>query len=228
MAYAHSSHRRRSSVPGSAPRIAAAIDDLSHHRSDLRRLLLTHYHEDHIGSAAGIVAWGGVTVYAHRADAPVIRGDVAGLPPKLLGWEQPLFDQVRAQMPTHPPAPANVDPAQAVTSFKRQAWLDVDVACFGHGEPLTGSAPGPCSGRQLRDCLSSMCRSSPWRQSASHRGLPLDVRLDCAETQSRLTTRLRRAHVPSSLISSLAPDFKIVTKPRSAENATMPSACARR
>lgn len=190
-----------SSVPGSAPRIADAIEDLGYQRSDLRRLLLTHFHEDHVGSAADVAGWGDVTVYAHRADAPVIRGDLAGPAPTLADWERPLFEQVAMQMPTHPPAPVNVDhelddgdavdlggvqavavaapghtpgsvayylpepralftgdtiarspdgrvmlgvfnvdPAQAVTSFKRQAELDVDVACFGHGEPLIGSA----------------------------------------------------------------------------------------
>jgi glyoxylase-like metal-dependent hydrolase (beta-lactamase superfamily II) len=31
----------------------------------------------------------------------------------------------------------NVDGAQAIESLRRQAALDVDIACFGHGEPLT-------------------------------------------------------------------------------------------
>ncbi|MBO0868968.1 MAG: MBL fold metallo-hydrolase [Micromonosporaceae bacterium] len=190
-----------SGVPGSAPRIAAAIEDLGYHRRDLRRLLLTHHHEDHIGSAAAVAAWGDVTVYAHRADAPVIRGEAAGLPPKLLDWERPLLAQVRAGLAAVPAPPVgvdqeltdgavidlggvaavaiavaghtpgsvafylpdlrvlftgdtiarsrdgrvilgvfNVDPAQAVASFKRQAGLDLEVACFGHGEPLTANA----------------------------------------------------------------------------------------
>jgi glyoxylase-like metal-dependent hydrolase (beta-lactamase superfamily II) len=193
------------SLPGSAPLIAQAIEELGYHRSDLQRLLLTHFHEDHVGSAADVAAWGGdIVVYAHQADAPVIRGETAGPPPKLADWERRLFDQVRAQMPPHPPAPApvrvdqeledgdlvdlgggvhavtvtapghtpgsvafylpeprvlftgdtiarspdgkvilgvfNVDPIEAVTSFKRQANLDVELACFGHGEPLTENA----------------------------------------------------------------------------------------
>jgi RNA polymerase sigma-70 factor (ECF subfamily) len=48
-------------------------------------------------------------VYAHGADAPVIRGDAAGAPPKLADWEQVLLHQVRAQMPPDPPAPVRVD-----------------------------------------------------------------------------------------------------------------------
>ena len=34
----------------------------------------------------------------------------------------------------------NVDRAQAAASLRRLAELDVAVACFGHGEPLTGDA----------------------------------------------------------------------------------------
>jgi len=34
----------------------------------------------------------------------------------------------------------NADPVQAVASFHRQAGLDVEIACFGHGEPLKGNA----------------------------------------------------------------------------------------
>jgi glyoxylase-like metal-dependent hydrolase (beta-lactamase superfamily II) len=167
----------------------------------VRRLLLTHWHEDHVGSAAEIAAWGDVSVYAHRADAPVIRGEQAGSPPTLADWERPLFDQVRMRLPQNHPTPVhvdhelddadvidlggvravalavpghtpgsvafylpdprvlftgdtiarspdgqvvlgvfNTDPAQAVASFHRQAELDTEIACFGHGKPLTHKA----------------------------------------------------------------------------------------
>ncbi|GAA1651759.1 MBL fold metallo-hydrolase [Actinoplanes couchii] len=196
-----------SGVPGSAGAIAAAVERLGYRRSDLRRLLLTHFHEDHVGSAAEIAAWGDVTVCAHAADAPVIRGEVAGPVPRLAGWEEELMRQVKAGMPSRPPEPVrvdhelgdgdridlgggveavvvavpghtpgsvafhlpgqrvlltgdaiarspagdvmlgtfNVDPVMAAASFRLQAQLDVDVACFGHGEPLIGNA-----GAQLR------------------------------------------------------------------------------
>ena len=39
----------------------------------------------------------------------------------------------------------NVDRAEAIRSLKKQAALDVEVACFGHGAPLVGGA-----GRRLR------------------------------------------------------------------------------
>jgi glyoxylase-like metal-dependent hydrolase (beta-lactamase superfamily II) len=34
----------------------------------------------------------------------------------------------------------NADPAQAVETYKRLVALDIELACFGHGAPLTGNA----------------------------------------------------------------------------------------
>ena len=34
----------------------------------------------------------------------------------------------------------NVDRAEAIVSLRKQAKLDFEVACFGHGEPLVGGA----------------------------------------------------------------------------------------
>jgi glyoxylase-like metal-dependent hydrolase (beta-lactamase superfamily II) len=188
-------------VPGSAPAIDGALDSLGHRRDDVRRLLLTHHHGDHAGSAAEIRGWGGVTVHAHREEAPVLRGEQPGRAPDLAEWEQELLTRVQAGMPTDPVLPVpvdceladgdeidlggepaiavavpghtcgsvafylprsrvlfagdtiarapdgtvmlgvfNVDPALAAASFRRQAKLDVEIACFGHGEPLTESA----------------------------------------------------------------------------------------
>jgi glyoxylase-like metal-dependent hydrolase (beta-lactamase superfamily II) len=36
----------------------------------------------------------------------------------------------------------NADPAVAAASARRLAQLDVEIACFGHGEPLRGDAAG--------------------------------------------------------------------------------------
>ncbi|MFI5064431.1 MAG: MBL fold metallo-hydrolase [Streptosporangiales bacterium] len=38
------------------------------------------------------------------------------------------------------PGVFNTDRAQAEASFRRLAGLDTDIACFGHGEPLTDDA----------------------------------------------------------------------------------------
>jgi glyoxylase-like metal-dependent hydrolase (beta-lactamase superfamily II) len=66
---------------GSSADIEAAIGELGLGRAHLDRVILTHYHEDHAGSAAEVGGWGDVTVMAHRSEAPVIRGDMPAPPP---------------------------------------------------------------------------------------------------------------------------------------------------
>jgi glyoxylase-like metal-dependent hydrolase (beta-lactamase superfamily II) len=75
-------------LPGSAPLIAAAIHQAGYETADLRRLVLTHFHPDHIGAAADIAGWGDVEVLAHHADAPFIRARAAGPPPDLADAER--------------------------------------------------------------------------------------------------------------------------------------------
>ena len=195
-------------VPGAAADLAAGIARLGHRPRDLRRLFLTHFHEDHVGGAAEVAGWGPVEVYAHRADAPFIRGEAPGPAPVLLDWERDLRAQVLAGMaaprpdpvrvdhelsggeslaggrvlavPGHTPGSAalylpesrvlftgdtiarspagdvmlgvfNVDRERAVRSMREQAALDVDIACFGHGDPLVGGA-----GARLREAAETL------------------------------------------------------------------------
>jgi glyoxylase-like metal-dependent hydrolase (beta-lactamase superfamily II) len=123
------------SLPGSAPQIAAAIRALGHDPADLRRLLLTHFHADHAGSAAQIAAWGHAEVYAHHAEAMFLRGQAPGPPPDLADWEQPLYGQVSGQLPITPPAPVRID----------RELADGDELVFGGGAvavAVPGHTPG--------------------------------------------------------------------------------------
>ncbi len=187
-------------LPGTGELIAGAIRELGRQPADVRQLVLTHFHVDHAGGAAEVAQWGDVTVFAHRADAPVIRGELSGPPPDLTDWERPQFARVMAQAPATPPAHVrvdrelsdgetldfaggclavavpghtpgslalylpgpgilftgdaaartdggqvirgvfNVDRQQAALSLSRLAALDAEIACFGHGKPVTGGA----------------------------------------------------------------------------------------
>ena len=109
------------SVPGSAPQIAAAIGTPGHDPASLRWLLLTHFHADHAGSAAEIAAWGGAEVCAHHTDAPFLRGEAPGPPPDLAGWERPLFDQVSRQPRSRPRCGSTANSATVTSSASAAA-----------------------------------------------------------------------------------------------------------
>lgn len=61
--------------PGSGPAIRAALDHLGVPREELQRIVLTHFHDDHAGSAADLAAWADAAVITGGADAIFVRGD---------------------------------------------------------------------------------------------------------------------------------------------------------
>ncbi|WP_426503377.1 MBL fold metallo-hydrolase [Dactylosporangium sp. McL0621] len=124
-------------LPGSAPAIAAALRGLGHRPGDVRRVLLTHHHVDHAGSAAEIAGWGEVTVHAHAADAPVVRGAASGAPIRFAGdWERALYEQVHADLPDVPAPPVEVV----------RELGDGDVIDLGGEEAVALAAPGHTAG----------------------------------------------------------------------------------
>ena len=72
---------------------------------DLDRIILTHFHADHTGSAAGLAAASGAAVLAHRCDAPVIRGDMPAPAPEFTGEERPLHERIATAAGGLPAAP---------------------------------------------------------------------------------------------------------------------------
>jgi glyoxylase-like metal-dependent hydrolase (beta-lactamase superfamily II) len=122
-------------LPGSAPAIAEAIRRSGYQTADLRRLVLTHFHADHIGAAADIADWGGVEVLAHHADAPFIRAAASGPAPDLADWERPIYDQVMSQLPAGQVTPPRID----------RELTDGDEPGFGDGAVVVavpGHSPG--------------------------------------------------------------------------------------
>ena len=92
--------------PNSAPKILDGVRKLGRQPGDIRHILLSHAHPDHIGSAAALQRETGATVWAHPIDAPIIeagkgfRPAVAspGLRSKIVTWL--LLRYVTAVEPT--------------------------------------------------------------------------------------------------------------------------------
>ena len=90
--------------PGSGPAVAEALRSLGLRREDVNRVVLTHCHDDHTGSAAEIASWAGAEVVVGRADAAVVRGDVPGSLPAFTPAEQELHATVAAGLQPTPDA----------------------------------------------------------------------------------------------------------------------------
>jgi len=132
-------------------------------REWLTHVVLTHWHPDHVGSAAELASW---PVYSQIAgtvpDATPSRVDrelddnetldaigarVLSTPGHTSGSialhfpsEDVLFtgDVATEHLGLVMLGPFNQDRARSRESFRRFADIDVDTVCFGHGQPLRG------------------------------------------------------------------------------------------
>jgi len=116
----------------SATLIADALTALDRRPADVKRIVLTHFHEDHCGAAAEIADGSDAEVIAGEHDSSYIRGDDAGPLPILTDAERTL----RPDFDTAPHGPAcRVDRTVA----------DGDVLDFGGGArviAVPGHTPG--------------------------------------------------------------------------------------
>lgn len=67
--------------PGRAKNVLEALRALGRVPADVRHMVLTHCHPDHIGNAAELKRETGATVWAHPVDAPLIETGTTGRRP---------------------------------------------------------------------------------------------------------------------------------------------------
>jgi glyoxylase-like metal-dependent hydrolase (beta-lactamase superfamily II) len=80
--------------------VLAAVEGLGRRPSDLRQIVVTHYHRDHCGAAAELAERAGAQVLAHGLEAPVLRGEAEEEPPTMSAREREAFERI-----THDVAP---------------------------------------------------------------------------------------------------------------------------
>lgn len=93
--------------PGWGSHIEEALHQIGAVRDDVARVILTHFHADHVGSAAEIASWSTPEVVAGRADADIVRLGQVGPRPTLTEAELALAPTTPGD--DDPPAPCRVD-----------------------------------------------------------------------------------------------------------------------
>lgn len=89
-------------APGSGAEILAVAPRID-------RIVLTHGHVDHCGSAAELQDATGATVFAGAGDCREIRDGVAMPPPVFEDWEIPIHQRVSAGLPQAAPPVAELE-----------------------------------------------------------------------------------------------------------------------
>jgi glyoxylase-like metal-dependent hydrolase (beta-lactamase superfamily II) len=118
-------------LPGSFTEIVEGLGALGFAPAAVRRVVLTHAHDDHLGSAAELAAHG-AEIWAHHADADIVRGRRPQPAPVLRDWERPIAEALEPGPAPHP-APVH------------RELHDGDILEFGGGAEVI-EVPGHTAG----------------------------------------------------------------------------------
>lgn len=97
-------------LPGSTDQIFAALRKAGKNPADIQRIILTHLHADHSGSAADIQRQTNARIYAHHTDAPLLEQGISSRPLTLTpGLVNKLIYRFIIKGPITTVAPVTVD-----------------------------------------------------------------------------------------------------------------------
>ena len=127
-------------LPGAAPAILEAVRSLGRQPSDIRHILLTHAHPDHIGSAGALQKLApGARTSIHPADAAIARAGTGFRP---LHHAPGLFSTVVGSLVIFSARKlAKVDPTRVDHEIEDGATLPAAGGLTAH------HAPGHCAGQ---------------------------------------------------------------------------------
>jgi glyoxylase-like metal-dependent hydrolase (beta-lactamase superfamily II) len=86
-------------LPGRTERVLRAVEAAGQKAENIRQIVITHHHSDHVGSLAELADRTGAQVMVHALDAPVVRGDRPPPGPSTGGLLKPLLRRMDRPAP---------------------------------------------------------------------------------------------------------------------------------
>jgi Zn-dependent hydrolases, including glyoxylases len=219
-------------IPGSQDDLAQAFAELGYRRGDLRRVVITYGHEDHAGAAGAVREWGDVQVLAHRADAPIIRGERRRADPSLTAAERPRYDRVAGSLPNLAPCPVDteVDDGDTIDFGGGLTWsppLDTPTAASASGCPPTAYC-SPATALQTKHPACCSIRSIPIADGPASPPPPCRSFLPMSSASDMRSTRQTRV-LPPGANSACCANTDLARSPiRSANSPTEPQTACRK
>jgi glyoxylase-like metal-dependent hydrolase (beta-lactamase superfamily II) len=128
-----------SGFPGDGATIVAVIESLGYDRSSLKRIVLSHAHFDHSGSAAEVRELTGAPVLLSQVDAELIRSGFCSRGVKIKPeWEEFVRELLQG---------ADISSPQPTEPFEIDGYLEPGSGVPGLADSELIATPGHCLGQ---------------------------------------------------------------------------------